>query len=75
MSDENELRVQTLHENHSKARFSKNGCLDGDLYQLQIQLAAIQEQQRLQTYMIKQFQEQLKTYQDKFSFHQGKHRH
>lgn len=74
MSDENELRVQTLHENHAKHCF-KNEYIDSDLYQLQIQLAAIQEQQRLQTFMIKQFQEQLKSYQEKFSSHQGKHLH
>jgi len=70
MSDENELRVQTLHENNSKHRFNGE-YLNSDLYQLQIQLAAIQEQQRLQTFMIKQFQEQLKSYQEKFSSHQA----
>lgn len=71
MSDENELRVQTLHENNSKHRFNGE-YLNSALYQLQIQLAAIQEQQRLQTFMIKQFQEQLQSYQEKFSSHQGK---
>jgi hypothetical protein len=39
--------------------------MSNNLNQLQLQLAAIQEQQRLQTYMIKQFQEQLKTYEEK----------
>jgi hypothetical protein len=33
--------------------------MSNNLNQLQLQLAAIQEQQRLQTFMIKQFQEQL----------------
>ncbi|CAF3175004.1 unnamed protein product [Rotaria socialis] len=37
--------------------------LNSELNQLQLQLAAIQEQQRLQKLMIKQFQQQLKTYQ------------
>ncbi|CAF1011716.1 unnamed protein product [Adineta steineri] len=42
---------------------SKN--LISELNQLQLQLATIQEQQRLQKFMIKQFQEQLKSYQQK----------
>ncbi|CAF1582579.1 unnamed protein product [Adineta ricciae] len=63
MSHENDNRMQTLHDmnmNHSKGE-----NLDPELYQLKIQLAAIQEQQRLQTLMIKQFQQQLKVYQQK----------
>ncbi|CAF5218037.1 unnamed protein product, partial [Rotaria magnacalcarata] len=39
--------------------------LNSELNQLQLQLAAIQEQQRLQELMIKQFQQQFKTYQQK----------
>lgn len=64
MSHENDIRLQTLHEtNHQHHSSGEN--LDPELYQLQIQLAAIQEQQRVQTFMIKQFQQQLKVYQDK----------
>lgn len=58
MSQENENRMQTtLHD--------KNENLDPEFYQLKIQLAAIQEQQRLQSLMIKQFQQQFKVYQQK----------
>lgn len=39
--------------------------INKELNQLQLQLAAIQEQQRVQKYMIKQFEQQLKTYQEK----------
>jgi len=39
--------------------------LNSELNQLHLQLATIQEQQRLQKFMIKQFQEQLKSYQQK----------
>jgi hypothetical protein len=42
--------------------------MSNNLNQLQLQLAAIQEQQRLQTFMIKQFQEQLKSYEEKQVF-------
>lgn len=38
---------------------------DSDLHQLQYQLAAIQEQQHLQTFLIEQFHRQLKSYQQK----------
>jgi hypothetical protein len=38
---------------------------DSDLHQLQYQLAAIQEQQHLQTFLIEQFHRQLKSYQTK----------
>ena len=37
---------------------------DSELHHLQYQLAAIQEQHRLQTYLIEQFQQQLQAYQD-----------
>ncbi|UJR36167.1 hypothetical protein I4U23_028901 [Adineta vaga] len=63
MSHDNDNRMQTLHDinmNHSKGE-----NLDPELFQLKIQLAAIQEQQRLQTLMIKQFQHHLKVYQQK----------
>jgi len=43
----------------------ENENLDPEFYQLKIQLAAIQEQQRLQSLMIKQFQQQLQVYQEK----------
>ena len=39
--------------------------LHAELNQLQVQLATIEEQQRLQTLMIKQFQEQLYSYEHK----------
>lgn len=39
--------------------------VNSELNQLQSQLATIQEQQRLQKLMIKQFQEQLNSYQQK----------
>ncbi|CAF2605261.1 unnamed protein product [Rotaria sp. Silwood2] len=39
--------------------------LNSELNQLQLQLVAIQEQQRLQKFMIKQFQQQLQSYQQK----------
>jgi hypothetical protein len=39
--------------------------LDSEFNQLQLQLIAIQEQQRLQACMIKQFQQQFKSYQQK----------
>jgi len=39
--------------------------LNSELNQLQLQLTTIQEQQRVQKLMIKQFQEQLKSYQQK----------
>lgn len=39
--------------------------LNSELNQLQLQLIAIQEQHRLQKCMIKQFQQQLRTYQQK----------
>ncbi|CAF3694003.1 unnamed protein product [Rotaria sordida] len=39
--------------------------LNSELNQLQLQLAAIQEQQRLQKFMIKQLQQQLESYQQK----------
>lgn len=51
------------HETH--ASHSPADQLDPELHQLKIQLAAIQEQQRLQTLMIKQFQQQLKAYQQR----------
>jgi hypothetical protein len=63
MSNENETRMQTLHDTNMNHLSGEN--LDPELYQLKIQLAAIQEQQRLQTLMIKQFQQQLKVYQQK----------
>ena len=63
MSRETEIRMQTLHDTNNNHSSGEN--LDPELYQLQIQLAAIQEQQRLQTLMIKQFQQQLKVYQQK----------
>jgi uncharacterized Zn-finger protein len=63
MSHENESRMQTLHD--TNMNYSSGENLDPELYQLKIQLAAIQEQQRLQTLMIKQFQHQLKVYQKK----------
>ncbi len=63
MSHENENRMQTLHDTNTN--YSSGENLDPELYQLKIQLAAIQEQQRLQTLMIKQFQQQLKVYQQK----------
>ncbi len=63
MSHENENRMQTLHDTNSNSSSGEN--IDPELYQLKIQLAAIQEQQRLQTLMIKQFQQQLKNYQEK----------
>ena len=63
MSHENENRMQTLHDTNTNYPSGEN--LDPELYQLKIQLAAIQEQQRLQTLMIKQFQQQLKVYQQK----------
>jgi hypothetical protein len=43
--------------------------LHSELNQLQLQLATIQEQQRLQTFMIKQFQEQLYSYEHKHDDH------
>jgi hypothetical protein len=39
--------------------------LNSELNQLQLQLATIQEQQRLQTFMIKKFQQQLESYEQK----------
>ncbi|CAF4935009.1 unnamed protein product, partial [Rotaria sp. Silwood1] len=39
--------------------------LNSELNQLQLQLTAIEEQQRLQKFMIKQFQQQLQSYQQK----------
>jgi hypothetical protein len=39
--------------------------LNSELNQLQLQLATICEQQRLQTFMIKQFQQQLESYEQK----------
>ena len=39
--------------------------LHSEFNQLQLQLATIQEQQRLQKFMIKQFQDQLISYQQK----------
>jgi len=63
MSHENENRMQTLHDTNKN--YSSGENLDPELYKLKIQLAAIQEQQRLQTLMIKQFQQQLKVYQQK----------
>lgn len=69
MSRENEFRMQTLKDINQK--YSSSGeNLNPELYQLQIQLAAIEEQQRLQTLMIKQFQQQFKVYQDKYN-HNG----
>ena len=67
MSHENENRIHTLHDkNKNYSSSSSSGeNIDPELYQLKIQLAAIQEQQRLQTLMIKQFQQQLKVYQQK----------
>lgn len=44
-------------------RMSNN--LNSELNQLQLQLATIQKQQRLQTFMIKQFQQQLESYEQK----------
>ncbi|CAF2805039.1 unnamed protein product [Rotaria sp. Silwood2] len=63
MSHTNETRMQTLHDINKNHPTGEN--IDPELYQLKIQLAAIQEQQRLQTLMIKQFQQQLKVYQQK----------
>ncbi|CAF0954622.1 unnamed protein product [Rotaria magnacalcarata] len=63
MSHANEARMQTLHDTNTNHPSGEN--IDPELYQLKIQLAAIQEQQRLQTLMIKQFQQQLKVYQQK----------
>jgi hypothetical protein len=63
MSHENDTRMQTLHDINTNHLSGEN--IDPELYQLKIQLAAIQEQQRLQTLMIKQFQQQLKVYQQK----------
>ncbi|CAF1316400.1 unnamed protein product [Rotaria sordida] len=63
MSHANETRMQTLHDTNKNHPTGEN--IDPELYQLKIQLAAIQEQQRLQTLMIKQFQQQLKVYQQK----------
>ena len=42
-----------------------SNILNYELNQLQLQLKAIQEQQHLQKFMIKQFQQQLKSYQNK----------
>jgi hypothetical protein len=39
--------------------------LNSELNQLQLQLATIQKQQRLQTFLIKQFQQQLESYEHK----------
>jgi hypothetical protein len=55
--------MQTLHDINTNHSSGEN--IDPEFYQLKIQLAAIQEQQRLQTLMIKQFQQQLKVYQQK----------
>jgi hypothetical protein len=63
MSHENDTRMQTLHDTNNNHSSGEN--LDPELYQLKIQLAAIQEQQHLQTLMIKQFQQQLKVYEQK----------
>lgn len=67
MSHENDNRIQTLHDtNMNNNHYLAAGeNLDPEFYQLKIQLAAIQEQQRLQSLMIKQFQQQLKVYQQK----------
>lgn len=64
MSRENENRMQTLQDTNSNYFSGEN--LDPELYQLKMQLAAIQEQQRLQNLMIKKFQQQLKNYQQKY---------
>jgi hypothetical protein len=69
MSRENEIRMPTLHDTNHKHQSSGEN-LDPELYQLQIQLAAIQEQQRLQTFMIKQFEQQLKFYRNKQQYTQ-----
>ncbi|CAF1410320.1 unnamed protein product [Adineta steineri] len=66
MSHETENRIQTLHDTNTNHSSGEN--IDPELYQLQIQLAAIQEQQRLQALMIKQFQQQLKVYQQKRNY-------
>lgn len=63
MSRENENRMQTLQDTNSNYFSGEN--LDPELQQLKVQLAAIQEQQRLQNLMIKKFQQQLKNYQEK----------
>jgi hypothetical protein len=39
--------------------------LNSELNQLQLQLVTIQKQQRLQTFLIKQFQQQLESYEHK----------
>ena len=63
MSRENENRMQTLQETNSNYFSGEN--FDPELYQLKMQLVAIQEQQRLQNLMIKKFQQQFKIYQQK----------
>ena len=63
MSHTSESRMQMLHDTNTNHPTGEN--IDPELYQLKIQLAAIQEQQRLQTLMIKQFQQQLNVYQQK----------